>query len=255
MEYNSYLTECMLLRRSLGFLAEVVLPNKQKMMIRCPNLGPMLSCDILGTRVWYSNAVGYNCLPTWELAEVDEGHLVCVNPELVRPVAVEAIKKGIITELQDYNILHTTGGQSGQYYSQILLLEKDNLHCHVCLELVTLGDEKGEGYFPESIGGGLDNLDYLIRMKEEGDEAVLLFCAFNTGIECIKPASHINPDYAKKLEQAKEAGVKIISYRADISLQDISLRATLPVELDNRIKNDIDISTDINTKKFDIGSP
>lgn len=227
MKYNSNLTEAIFLKRSLRFLAEVVLPNRQKLMIRCPNIGDIAGCDILGTRIWYSNPVGYNCLPTWELVESDNGFLVNINPELMKPLIIEAIKNQILSPLQGFNLMHT-GGQFDQFRSQFLLLEKDKHQCYLGIEQVlTIGDN-GTGLFPVTNCDGIENLQALIQARHENHRAVLLFCAMHSGINYIKPTM-ANAQYIKLLEQALACGVEIIAYRAAINLENIELTTQLPV--------------------------
>lgn len=215
-------------------MAEIVLPNRQKLMIRCPNTGDMRGCDILGTKLWYSNAVGYNCLPTWELVESDGGYLVSINPELMKPLIIEAIKKQTITELKSYNILHA-GGQYDQFRSQFLLLEKDLQQCYVGIEQVLVVGERGVGVFPSNAGDGLENLHALIQARNDGHRAVLFYCVMHTGINSVKPANE--DEYNKLLQQAIAAGVEVIAYRVTINLNDIELTTQLPVTLIERAKS------------------
>ena len=234
MKFNSHLNEGILLKRSLKFLAEVVLPCQQKIMIRCPNLGPMTGCDILGTKIYYSSPVGYHCLPTWELVEVDGGHLVCINSELIKSLVIEAISLGNIAELSGSKLLHTAIRlDSNHELFQIdnLLLEQNGRKCYLGLEHVILGDERGEGFFPNYSGQGINTLNNLIAAKQEGLRAVLLFCVLHTGIEYLKPAEHICAQYAKLLNLAVAQGVEVIAYRSIISLQDIEIAHQVPVVL------------------------
>lgn len=228
MKFSSHLTEAILLKRVLRFMGEVVLPNRQKLMIRCPNMGDMRGCDILGTKVWYSNAVGYHCLPTWELVEVDHGYLVSINPELMKPLIIEAIKKNTITELSGYNIMHA-GGQFDQFRSQFLLLEKNQQQCYMGIEQVLLLGEHGVGLFPASYGDGIDNLHALIQARAEGHRAILLYCVMHTGISYLKPQVDFDSAYYKLLQQAVAAGVEVVAYRVSITLEDIELTTQLPV--------------------------
>lgn len=228
MKFSSQLTEAILLKRVLKFMVEVVLPNRQKVMIRCPNIGDMQGNDILGTKIWYSNAVGYHCLPTWELAEIDNGHLVSVNPELMKPLVIEAIKNERITELLGYNVLHA-GGHFDQFRSQFMLLEKDEDQCYMGIEHVISNNEKNEGLYPPSLGDGRENLTSLMQARSEGHRAVLLYCVTNSGIESIKPAKHIDPEYTKMLQKAVSEGVEIIAYRTEVNLEGVELKYSLPV--------------------------
>lgn len=228
MKYSSHLTEAILLKRVLRFMAEVVLPNRQKLMIRCPNIGDMRGCDILGTKVWYSNAVGYHCLPTWELVEADGGCLVSINPELMKPLIIEAINRRTIEELSGYNIMHI-GGQFDQFRSQFLLLEKDQSQCYMGIEQVLVIGDNGEGLFPAGVGDGLENLNALIQARNEGHRAVLFYCVMHTGVKYINPLAHADSGYFKLLQQAIAIGVELIAYQITIDLENISLTTKLPV--------------------------
>jgi sugar fermentation stimulation protein A len=238
MKFSSHLTEAILLKRVLRFMAEIVLPNRQKLMIRCPNIGEMPGCDILGTKIWYSNAVGYNCLPTWELVEADGGYLVSVNPELMKPLVIDAIKQNLIQELGGYNILHA-GGQYDQFRSQFLLLEKNQQQCYVGIEQVLIAGDNGVGIFPGAVGDGIENLKALIQAREDGHRAILLYCVMHGGISYIKPAMHVDPEYGKLLLRAVAEGVEILAYRANINLENIELSISLPVLLTDRVKSNL----------------
>lgn len=234
MKFSSNLTEATFLKRSLRFLVEIVLPNRKKMMVRCPNLGDMRGCDILGTKIWFSNAVGHNCLPTWELLEGDGGYLVAVNPELMKPMIIEAVKTGVITELNGYTILHA-GGQFDQFRSQFILLNREQQQCYVGIEQVIVTSPDGTGLFPNNIGDGLDNLRALIQAREDNHRAILLYCVMHTGITQIKHNVTNNTEYNKLLNKALELGVEVLAYRANISLQDITLSQQIPVHLLERM--------------------
>lgn len=230
MKFSSHLTEAILLKRIFRFMAEIVLSNRQKLVIRCPNMGDMRGCDILGTKIWYSNPMGYNCLPSWELAESDGGFLVCVNPELMKPLVIDAIKQNFIAELSGYTILHA-GGHYDQFRSQFMLLEKDQQQCYVAIEQVIVAGENSSGVFPASLGDGIDNLHALIQARDAGHEAILLYCIMHTGIDKITPISDIDPEYSKMLQQAEERGVQILAYRVSVNLEEITLDTPISVSL------------------------
>lgn len=228
MKYNSHLTEAILLKRVLRFLGEVVLPNRRKLMIRCPNIGDMCGCDILGTKIWYSNAVGYHCLPTWELVEADGGFLVSINPEMMKPLVVEAIKKNSINELIGYNIMHA-GGQFDQFRSQFILLEKGQQQCYMGIEQVILIDNHGVGLFPGNSCDGIENLNALLQARAEGHRAILLYCVMHMGINYIKTQTESDSIYFQLLNRAIAAGVEMIAYRVTINMDNIELTTQLPI--------------------------
>lgn len=228
MKFSSYLTEATLLRRTLGFLAEINLTNKRKLVIRCPNLKQLIGCDTLGTRVWYSNSSGFNSLPTWELAEVDYGHLVCVNNELVKPLFNEALKLKIVKELNGYRLFRNS--QSYEVSKDpLIVLEKEGNTCFVGVEHVTLVDKDGNAFFPEAKGYGDDILDRLMKVKKDGSRAVLFYAVTHTGAKCLKPAHQIDSEYKDKVAKALDLGVEFVAYKSVISLHGIELALSLPV--------------------------
>ena len=88
-----------------------------------------------------------------QIVEVDGGYLVSINPELMKPLVIEAVKKNHIAALTGYNIMHA-GGQFDQFRSQFILLEKDQQQCYMGIEQVILISENGAGLFPGSSGDG-----------------------------------------------------------------------------------------------------
>ena len=56
MEFSSPLTQAVLLKRYKRYLAEIVLNNQEHRIIQCPNFGAMLGCDMLGSRIWFSQS-------------------------------------------------------------------------------------------------------------------------------------------------------------------------------------------------------
>lgn len=231
MKFSSYLSEATLLRRPIRFLAEVALPSKQRLTVRCPNLGRLLSCDILGTRVWFSNPTGLHCLPTWELAEVDGGHIVCVNPDMVGPVFKEGIRARSFQQLSEFDLIYDESTER----VKLIRLENKSDTCYVGLEHVTLADDNGIGYFPESSSSGISTLKHLIKLRRQGHEAKLCFCALHTGVRSIKVARHISSDYYKLLKQAIDEGVEVLAYRAIISVYNIELSVEVPVLMPEKI--------------------
>ena len=229
MKYHSQLIEATLLKRPISFLMEVVLQSKRRIMLRCPNLGPLIGCDVLGTQLWFSAPSGDHCLPTLELVEVNGGFLVGVNPEILKKLAIEAIKFGHIHELSDYKAMHQETNYDQDVIS-VLVLEKDFLHqCYVCLEHVIYGNEQHEGQFPLVPRTVDASLEYLILRKKQGYRAVLLYCVLHSGIKTLKFAESIDPEYAKKISHAITNGVEVLAYKAKISTQEMELDSKIAI--------------------------
>ena len=63
-------------------------------------------------------------------------------------------------------------------------------------------------------------------MVNRGNRAVLLFAVLHSGINNVRAAQHIDSTYAKLINEADEAGVEIIAYKAqfNVTLNELSMR-------------------------------
>lgn len=227
MKFNSYLTEATYLKRTLGFLTEVALKNKRTLIVRSPSLKSLPDCEILGTKVWFSAASGSNYLPTWEVAEVDFGHLVCVNPNHVKPTFSEAVRNNVIKELIGYRPF--TGVCAYETLkSPLIFLQKKNSSCFVGLDHIAECNEQGECKIDSKNNLSIELLEKLIKAKAEGHRAILCFCVFNTKARCIKMPSEPLPKYKQLIETALNNGIEVIAYKASISTEEISLSSAIP---------------------------
>jgi len=232
MKYKSTLKDGILLRRYLRFLVDIALQGKKRKTIYCPNLGSLLGCDILGSKIWYSTPTKLSrCyLDVLELVEVDGGNLVSINPEYVRPIVVEAIHKGMVPELQGYNFLQINNIPTDNFKPSIeLLINQLGEQCFIYIEQVLFGDERGDGYFPETASTSIAPIQELIALREIGHKTILFYCVQNSGVKCVKTADIIAPWYGKAIREAAAAGVEILAYRTNITLEDISLGEKIPV--------------------------
>ena len=237
MDFQSQLTQGVLLKRYKRYLAEIILNNQEHRIIYCPNMGVMSGCENLGSRIWFSHTHdSRRPFPdTWELVEVDGGHLICVNTQHVKPILIEAIEKNKITELRDYTqyklILPYLEEEGFDFIlekniSSTLKTEK----CFGVMKAVTLGDEIHRGFYPEAANvQNSEQLKALISAKQRGHRAILIYGVLHTGVQRVFPADHIDPEYGALLRQALITGVEIIGYRVDISL--IGLFMGSPVEI------------------------
>ena len=230
MKFKSPLIEAVLLKRSFGFLAEVLLKNKQKRMLYCPNLGSLRHCDVLGSRLWFSssNRFSQGYLDVWELTEVDGGWLVFINPGYAGILVREAIEYQLIPELAGFHFLQSSMRPSFGYGIEMLLKENGE-QCFIHAEPVLSSAERNQGYFPEERGMGISALEELIALKEAGHRAILFYCIQHNGITCLRLANNIDPRYAIRLREALALGVECLAYRAHISLQEVILGSRVPI--------------------------
>lgn len=232
MRFKSPLIEATLLKRSFRFLAEVGLKNKKKRMLYCPNLGALRHCDVLGSRVWFSNPnrLSQGHLDIWELTEIDGVWLVFINQGYASALVREAVEYHLIPELEGFRFLQSPMMPSFGHGIEMLLKENGE-QCFIHAEPVLTADERNEGYFPEERGVGISALEELMALKEAGHRAILFYCIQHNGITCLRPADNIDPVYGMRLREAVALGVEFLAYRAYISLQEVTLGSAVPILL------------------------
>ncbi|PKI12928.1 DNA/RNA nuclease SfsA [Colwellia sp. 12G3] len=210
-----------LIKRYKRFLADIKLPNGEETTIHCANTGAMKGCAVPDDTVWYSTSTNTKRkYPfSWEITQSQDDHFICVNTLRANQLVEEALHKGLINELSDFNELKREV-KYGNENSRIDFLATYNHAPDTYIEVksVTLLDS-GHGYFPDAVTTrGQKHLRELMDMVSQGHKAVLLFAVLHTGINAISAASHIDPTYAELLKEANAAGVEIIAYKANFSL-------------------------------------
>lgn len=237
MIFTPTLHSATLIRRYKRFLADVTLSDGTEVTVHCPNTGSMRNCMIEGGQCWLS----YNDNPkrkyayTWQLSTTPLGDIACINTQVANKVVAEAIDNGAIAELSGYSQVKPEVKYGDASRIDFLLSGAGIDDCYVEVKSVTLLDiveKEGPylGYFPDAVSTrGQKHLRELMAVKSEGKRAVLLFCVLHTGIESVGAAAHIDPQYATLLNEAKEAGVEVLAYRADLSPDSITLAASVSV--------------------------
>jgi sugar fermentation stimulation protein A len=154
-----------------------------------------------------------------------------VNPQAANRVVGEALVRGGVAELQNFGTLKSEV-RFGAHTRFDFVLERGPAQCFVEVKNVTLGLGNGRAAFPDSVTErGARHLQELIRVVEGGQRAVLLFCVSRSDARSAEPASDIDPNYARWLVRAHEAGVEVLAYKCRITQRGVWLDRPLPVHL------------------------
>jgi sugar fermentation stimulation protein A len=229
--FTSSLIEATLLKRYKRFLADVILPNGDSLTVHCPNTGAMTGCAEPGWRVYLSQSDNpkRKYAHTWELAKNHRQEWIGINTNNANKVVKAALQNRHIIELAEYNSIHPeykVGDSRIDFF-----LQGDGMpDCYVEVKSVSLCSEGGMGFFPDTVTQrGTKHANELAELARQGHKAVLLFCVQHSGINSVKIAQHIDPKYAEAVRKAQEAGVLLLSYKCNFSIENMSLANALPI--------------------------
>lgn len=234
MKIKPPLAPASLIRRYKRFLADIALPDGTQVTIHCPNTGSMKNCGGAGSPVWYSTSdnKARKYPHTFELVEIEDGSLAGINTGRANALVEEALAEGVVSELSGYDMLRREL-RYGEEKSRIDFLLSGHASapdCYVEVKNVTLAMGEGLGLFPDAVTTrGTKHLRELMRIRQEGQRAVLFFCVQHTGIDRVAAARDIDPVYAQTLAEARAAGVEVLAYAAAISPEEIRLVRPVPV--------------------------
>ncbi len=235
MQFYPPLEQGRLLRRYKRFLADIELASGEQLTIHCPNTGSMLNCMSEGCRVWFSRSQDpRRKLPgTWELGKNPHGRLACINTARANALVEEALRGGVITELIGFTGLRREVRFGEENSRADFRLEFTSGPAWIEVKSVTLGfADSTVAAFPDArTERGARHLRELAAQARAGVRAVQLYCVNLSGIEAVRAAQEIDPAYAAGLREAREAGVEVLAYGAEITPEAIRLVRRLEVLL------------------------
>jgi len=235
MRFDPPLEEGRLLRRYKRFLADIETAGGERLTIHCPNTGSMLNCMGEGARIWFSRSNDpKRKLPgTWELGETPHGRLAVINTGRANALVEEALRAGVISELQGFTSLKREVPY-GQERSRIdFRLDYPRGATFVEVKSVTLGfaDSRVAAFPDARTERGAKHLRELASLARAGVRAVQLYCVNLSDIEAVRPAAEIDPAYAAALAEAVAAGVEVLAYGAEVSPEQVRLVHPLAVRV------------------------
>jgi sugar fermentation stimulation protein A len=238
MRFSPELEQGLLVVRYKRFLADIQTASGELLTIHCPNTGSMFNCMMPGGRVWFSRSSDpKRKLPgTWEISETPQGRLACINTGRANHLVEEALRAGVISELNGFTGLKREVAY-GQEKSRVdFRLDYPAGPAFVEVKSVTLGfDGSPVAAFPDAVTlRGARHLRELASLARDGVRAVLLYCVNLTGVEAVRPAAEIDPGYAAALRDAMAAGVEVLAYGVQLTSEEIFIDRPLQLrwELD-----------------------
>ena len=236
MRFNPPLAKGTLIKRYKRFLTDIVTESGEIITIHCPNTGSMMNCLLPGSDAWYEVSTDPNrkTKGTWVIATTPFNRLANVNTHLANDLVAEALENGMIDLGKPYQKLQREV-KYGHENSRIdlRLTHDDASYTYIEVKSVTLGfEENNIAAFPDAITTrGTKHLRELMALVEEGVNAVLIFCVNLSGIEGVRPADEIDPEYGRVLREAINAGVKVLAFGTLVTETEIKISHELPIIL------------------------
>lgn len=235
MEFSPVLEEGRLVLRYKRFLADIETTSGERLTIHCPNTGSMFNCMMPGGRIWFSRSSDpKRKLPgTWEISETPQGRLACVNTARANPLVEEALRGGVISELNGFVALKREVPYGLEKSRVDFRLDYPDGPAYVEVKSVTLGfADSAIAAFPDAVTQrGARHLRELAALSRDGIRAVLLYCVNLTGIDAVRPAEEVDPTYAEALREAVAAGVQVLAYGVQLTPQAIRIDRRLDIHL------------------------
>lgn len=222
-----------LLRRYQRFFAEIELLDGRVVTAHTPNTGSMKQCAVPGHRVLLSPSTNpaRKLAYTWELVEVG-GLWVDVNTQRANRVVEEALRSGAVTELAGGAVRAEFPWGSSRFD---FLVERGAERALLEVKNVTLCCAEKTACFPDAVTErGQKHLRELLRAKQEGWRAAVLFLVQRGEADSFAPADTIDPEYGRLLREAVAGGVEALAYRTLVTPDAVTIAQSLPVTLSRR---------------------
>jgi sugar fermentation stimulation protein A len=217
-------------RRYKRFLADVELEDGSVVTAFCPNPGSMMGLLEPGTPALLSESSdpGRRTAHTLELLRPVEGTWVAVNTLRTNAWAARVIERGLAGEaLRGYAVKRREVAYGDSRLD--FLLEAGRGEAYLEVKSVTLR-VGAEARFPDAVTlRGRRHLRALMRAREEGKRAFMLYLVQREDCRCFAPAEDIDREYARAFREAVGAGVGVVVLALSVGAGGVYLLGGLPL--------------------------
>ena len=211
--------EAVFLSRPNRFLAQVKTAGGEE-VCHVKNTGRCRELLMPGARIWVQRNDNPSRKTALDLIAVEKaGKIVNVDSQIPNKVAEEWIREGNLFESPRIVRPETRYGNS----RFDLYLENAESRMYVEVKGVTL-EEDGVARFPDAPTlRGVKHIEELVRCREEGYRAGILFVIQMKGVRYLEPNDRTHPEFGEALRSAGQAGVEI--YAVDCLVTPETIRA------------------------------
>ena len=214
MDFENELIPGVLIKRYKRFFVDIKLKNKI-ITAHCPNPGSMIKLLNKGNPVWITKSKNEDrkLKYTLQIIQVDKIK-ICINTHVTNKIVQEAINKGSIKELKDFNIIRPEKKFGEKTRFDFFLLNKvTNKKAFLEVKSVSLQRKNHHAEFPDSVTSrGKKHLENLVIANKQGYESYLFFLIQIEKCKSFAIASDIDPEYYKVFNNALKKNVNVICY-------------------------------------------
>jgi len=154
-----------------------------------------------------------------ELGEAPEdpdfhhGAWTVLDTQVANRLVEDALEDGRLTELAEPPATYRTEPRVDHGRFDFAIEEGEGVERMVEVKSVTLMGEDGRtGLFPDApTERGVRHVEALAERARNGEPATLFFASYRTDARQIAPNAATDPDFARALRQAREAGVQVVA--------------------------------------------
>ena len=230
MQFENPLIHGTLIKRYKRFLADIQLDDGTVVIAHCTNSGSMKSCLENRAEVYLSPASDPNRKTkfTWEMIKIN-GDWVGIHTGNPNKIAFEAIQTGQIKGLNGYTEVKREVTWEDSRFDIMAKNERET--CFVEVKNVSM-KEGDWALFPDAVTTrGRKHLETLIRVKEAGIRAAMLYVVQRSDVSKFGPADTIDPEYGLALRKAVKNGVEVFVVQVKVTPEEISIQRQLPMIL------------------------
>jgi len=228
MKYEN-IKEAKFIRRPNRFIAYVEIDGQEE-KVHVKNTGRCKEILVKGAKVLLEESDNTERKTRYSLVAVYKGDmLVNMDSQIPNSAAFEAITEGRIEEIGMPDFVKREVTYSKSRFD--LYYEKDSKKGFIEVKGVTL-ERDGVVLFPDApTQRGTRHIRELIKAKEEGYEASVLFVIQMKGMNYFTPNDETDPDFAQALKDAHNAGVNILAYECDVKKDEMIIEKKIEVKL------------------------
>jgi sugar fermentation stimulation protein A len=157
--------------------------------------------------------------------------MIGINTLVPNRLVKTAIETGRIPEFSGYGTVRSEVAIRKGTRLDLALEAPGRRNCYVEIKNCTLVED-GTAMFPDAVTQrGQKHLDELRHLVAAGHRGVIFYLIQRMDARRFSPAAEIDPAYARKLVQARDHGVEIITRDVVIDLDQIRIHRALPVQL------------------------